>query len=255
MGRLSRDPVTLSPLGTGQVTRVKADTLDIRFGEAKDQRGRRRGSGSNADASEAKANAEAEAEESKWYRAPVEGIEVNDTVDMWWTAVKDSSRSIDARLEEFIEQLQHCSAERIVVVGHSLFFRRLLRDFQCRDDPAAPICADEELSFDIGHYKLPNCGVVALTMDFDREPRQCITDAHLMFGTTMQYTSLEDHDSFIGSAASAAGAVGSGLTSAAHATGAGLTSAAHATGAGLVSAAEGGKRLYAEILGWGGRKR
>eukprot|EP00913_Durusdinium_trenchii_P019746 g18562.t1 len=99
-------------------------------------------------------------------------FDLEEVKDTWWPpGQSESTKQLQARLEEFMYQLLFASQQSIVVFGHSLFFQQLMRRFF--SDSYRP----NELAQRLSTGKLPNCGVVRL--DLDR------LWAELVLGTTL----------------------------------------------------------------------
>jgi hypothetical protein len=124
---------------------------------------------------------------------------VKDAACVWWTKVKDSKADVQHRAEELLLTLKYCEAESIIVTGHSLFFRNLMRTYMCPDYQAA----EPEHCAAITTKKLPNCGVAKCVLDFSAvggasdkggEPTATIRNVLLMFGTRIPTAHGKDKD-------------------------------------------------------------
>ena len=72
-----------------------------------------------------------------------------------------------------------------VLVGHSHYFRELLKHFAApgctlADAAGAPLPTDE-----MGAKKLSNAGVAKCVLDFDRHPDAPVTSVQLLFATQL----------------------------------------------------------------------
>eukprot|EP00928_Gymnodinium_smaydae_P056326 TRINITY_DN39722_c0_g1_i1.p1 TRINITY_DN39722_c0_g1~~TRINITY_DN39722_c0_g1_i1.p1 ORF type:complete len:479 (-),score=62.91 TRINITY_DN39722_c0_g1_i1:422-1858(-) len=108
-------------------------------------------------------------------------INTNNTEDEWWSDIKEDEQDAQERVSELLVQLKLCSESSIVVVGHSDFFRFLCSHFlssTCRK-------LYPETSHAFGLYRMMNCGVAALCVDFSLPIEACITDIFPMFETPL----------------------------------------------------------------------
>ena len=114
-------------------------------------------------------------------------VDLHDAADAateWWTPPleSDSGKSFDYRLEGFMSQIHLRPETVIIVVGHSYFFRALCDRF------THPECLQQKVAkgitlADLGDSKISNCGVVALSMDFNNIHMKPIVGGELLFGT------------------------------------------------------------------------
>jgi len=92
-------------------------------------------------------------------------FDVQDVQDRWWfEGAAESELQLCKRLEEFVAQLLYSPHRSIIVVGHSHFFRALMRGFLCDDFKQR--CSDT--AHDLTDNKLQNCGVVRFELDTSR---------------------------------------------------------------------------------------
>jgi broad specificity phosphatase PhoE len=113
----------------------------------------------------------------------------NDAVDEWWTPIsaKDHKEDVSARFRELWSFLRYgCSDEVIVLVGHSSFFLRLMRDHMCPDFKTNnPEWADA-----LATRKLDNGAGLRLSVEWSPHagPMQHpqITNARLIFDTQLK---------------------------------------------------------------------
>ena len=79
-----------------------------------------------------------------------------------------------------MQQIQYSAAASIVLVGHSHFFRELLRaNLSAGVAKSAP-----ELAKELASKKLSNCGVACLELDFETGGPP-IVDVQLLAGTRL----------------------------------------------------------------------
>ena len=121
-------------------------------------------------------------------------IDVNDCESAWWTeAGSDSKRSLKSRFEELWATLRWFDINSAVLVGHSLFFREMMRLFIGKGFATR----QPELVADLKTHKMNNAAVlhvrVTFPTDFAAHMRPEITSAKLLFGSTLHYSS-SDHD-------------------------------------------------------------
>ena len=120
-------------------------------------------------------------------------VDHGDATDIWWNDIKEFQTDVRNRMDEVLTMLKFdlcgyggASPANAVLVGHSLFFRNLVgknlsKEFEDSRPEFAKLLKKE---------KLPNCGVIALKMDFHKPVDQCIVDAQLLFDTRMGDTYL-----------------------------------------------------------------
>ena len=102
----------------------------------------------------------------------------------WWSAGPEAATGaagVQQRLGDLLDQIKYSPAETVVLVGHSHFFRELLR---AQLDPSF---AEREptLTAQLKSRKLSNCGVARLELDFEAAPSTPIVDVRLVAGTTL----------------------------------------------------------------------
>lgn len=100
----------------------------------------------------------------------------------WWSLLPESGEEVGARLAELLRQIRYCDEERIVLVGHSHFFREMFR--QLLDERFA--ASHAELVGPLRRMRLSNCGVAALDLCFDADDdtaKGVITDVRLILDT------------------------------------------------------------------------
>jgi broad specificity phosphatase PhoE len=100
--------------------------------------------------------------------------------EKWWMDSKEGHDSLDKRMEEMISQIRYIPQEHIVLVGHSHFFREMFKDslhpsFQN---------TNATLFDDLQNVVIQNCGVAALSIEFDSDPKY-IRHVELLFGSQM----------------------------------------------------------------------
>lgn len=125
----------------------------------------------------------AAADLDKYLAVPLNSAEAE---HRWWNDSRESTSAVKERLTEFLAQLHFSHEERIIVVGHSHFFRALLQQgLNCsakllsREGIIAPSRA-ELLS-----KKLKNCGVMSIELDFSKGADRPIAEVELLFGTEL----------------------------------------------------------------------
>ena len=117
-------------------------------------------------------------------------VDVNDTAGVeWWTAADDvdTDGDVGLRVADLLSTLQFAPGNSAVLVGHSLLFRDLMRRltltsstaFGAVPPAAASLCAQ------LCEAKLCNAGCCALRLSWGRGGAVRITDARLLFGSTL----------------------------------------------------------------------
>lgn len=104
---------------------------------------------------------------SAW-EAGVSGVDPYDAESEWWIATKESRSSVVSRMEDFINTIHYRPETNIIVVGHSLFFRQLFQYLPCQLDTTDPAYeAKQTLLEQLRLFKIENCGIVGLDLDFE----------------------------------------------------------------------------------------
>ena len=129
-------------------------------------------------------------------------LDPNDALNRWWTAAAsaDSHQCVLDRQHDMLRKLMFADEQTIVVVGHSLFFRKLFETFI----PATAASAkatdksknrrDDAALKEFGDFKMENAAVVQCAMDFTGGLESCITDAKLLFGTKLMNKGHVDNE-------------------------------------------------------------
>jgi hypothetical protein len=96
-------------------------------------------------------------------------INVNDALFPWWTTLSsfDGKQDAVARELKFLNYVQHSGDKFPIFVGHSLFFRH----FYSRRVSVKSLSAKgrPNLAQELKKYKLSNCTVLALTIEFGED--------------------------------------------------------------------------------------
>ena len=99
----------------------------------------------------------------------------------WWSAVPEGAHGVagvQQRLGDLMDQLRYAPAESIVLVGHSHFFRELLKS-QLHES------VEPGLASQLRKNKLSNCGVARLELDFDTGGATPVVGCTLLAGTEL----------------------------------------------------------------------
>lgn len=108
-------------------------------------------------------------------------FDTEEVQDQWWfDASAESSKILQARMDDFMSQLLYSPHRTMVVVGHSYFFRAILKQYLSEEFKSK----SPQFAADIGSKKLSNCGVVRVDMD-PRLVGAPIVDVQLVLGTTL----------------------------------------------------------------------
>jgi broad specificity phosphatase PhoE len=108
-------------------------------------------------------------------------IDVGQLGEPWWTRLHsvDTDTELGDRMHDLLCRVRYGSAECAILVGHSLFFRELLRRYLCdRFRSAVPVFARQLMS-----DKLCNAGCLRLSLDWSSQ--RCIADVALVFGSKL----------------------------------------------------------------------
>ena len=107
-------------------------------------------------------------------------LDLSQVMEQWWADAKESHEMVAERVTELLAQVRFCEARSIVLVGHSHYFRELLRN-SCAAD--CTIGGSAEPPAALLKKKLSNGGVARLEMDFERD--RPVTGVELLFGTRL----------------------------------------------------------------------
>lgn len=98
----------------------------------------------------------------------------------WWSEGAESDESLGERMQELLLQMQYSTAESIVLVGHSHFFRGF---FQRYLHPSVHH-RSPEMATELQSSSVPNCAVLHCQLDFGCSPFvvTSVTQIHLAAG-------------------------------------------------------------------------
>lgn len=103
--------------------------------------------------------------------------------DKWWCeASSESPAQLQARLQEFMLQLIYSPHRTVVVVGHSLFFRSVFRQYLSSEFRTKR----PQLAHCISNLKMMNCGVTRLELEPANGLDGPIVNAELILGTRLE---------------------------------------------------------------------
>jgi broad specificity phosphatase PhoE len=118
-----------------------------------------------------------DADIDRYLAIPLDSTEAD---NRWWNDSRESQSAVKERLQEFIGQMRFCREERIIVVGHSHFFRALIKQ-----GLSSSAIIEGATRHDVQNKKLMNCGIAAITLDFRKGADQPITEVELMLGSEL----------------------------------------------------------------------
>jgi broad specificity phosphatase PhoE len=93
-------------------------------------------------------------------------LKIEQVMNKWWLGSKESDDAVRDRIEDMLHQLQFTSAQSIVLVGHSHFFRELLRQFRTEGCSYALNDGSKGDPAELKSKKLSNAGIAKLDIDF-----------------------------------------------------------------------------------------
>jgi broad specificity phosphatase PhoE len=108
-------------------------------------------------------------------------LDTTEADNRWWNDSRESASAVQERLAEFLRQMLYLREERIIVVGHSHFFRALIQ--QGLSLSANVVGVNRA---DLFLKKLMNCGVLAATLDFRKGADRPIAEVELLFDTVLE---------------------------------------------------------------------
>ncbi|KAJ8608901.1 hypothetical protein CTAYLR_005314 [Chrysophaeum taylorii] len=100
-------------------------------------------------------------------------VDTADTLDEWWSPGAEDAGQIRQRARDFLTFVKLLDAATCVVVTHSNFLRHLFRA-HCSGD------------HDLSRFKVANCAVLAVILDFARQKGSEIADAKFLFGSGLE---------------------------------------------------------------------
>jgi len=117
-------------------------------------------------------------------------IHPGDSNSEWWTYIKDTKRSTRGRFHDFWQCIRFCEADKIIITGHSNFFKKLLKNH------AQNAACDNAKLREIlvaGKHKLNNASVLACDVRFlpGRQPQ--IVNTSLCFQSGLYAKRQEQH--------------------------------------------------------------
>jgi len=113
-------------------------------------------------------------------------VDPNNARDEWWMDLKDTHRDIQHRIADLLVQFKLTPKRNHILVGHSLLFRELCRNFSCPSLKNGATKFKQQLREKV----MAPCAVMAIHVDFTQPIHSCVDDAMLMFGTGFK----GDHD-------------------------------------------------------------
>lgn len=109
-------------------------------------------------------------------------IDAAESHNRWWNDSSESMDKVRGRIQQFLQQLRYMKEERIAVIGHSLFFRSLLKYHM---HESASVVGNTPNLEEITSKKLMNCGVAGITLDFARHVQNPIIAVELLLDTKL----------------------------------------------------------------------
>ena len=116
-------------------------------------------------------------------------IDATNASHEWWNSVKESESMTQSRMREILVQTKYSAHEQVVLVAHSLLFRKLCKSFLSAEFRGQ----HPEFAERLGKFKMPNAGVMGLRVDFNKDIQACVDDVYLMFGTRVGDHGCEEH--------------------------------------------------------------
>lgn len=111
-------------------------------------------------------------------------IHVGNTNHEWWTELAESSLLLQTRVRELLTQLKLGPDKNIILVSHSLLIKHLVVNYLEPRFKAQYMAQSPNLAT----HKIPNCGVVAMRVNFNEPVEGCIDRVEMMFGTDDKMT-------------------------------------------------------------------
>lgn len=105
-------------------------------------------------------------------------LDLKEVQEPWWATSGESKDQVALRSDEFMKQLLNSPHKRIIVVGHSHFFRELFKNHQNESFKEAK----PELAATISQEVIQNCGVVKVLLDTSAVEAP-IVDMEFVFGS------------------------------------------------------------------------
>ena len=101
-----------------------------------------------------------------------------------------------------LTRIMFAGPSAVIVVGHSLYFRKLFEKFIDHKKAAARavgkrgsgVANGKEFLHQLGQYKMANCAVVKCDLDFTGGLDGCIVGARMMFGTKLMLKGETDNE-------------------------------------------------------------
>jgi broad specificity phosphatase PhoE len=108
-------------------------------------------------------------------------IDAGDASSPWWTPQehKESEAEVRQRVQDLLARIRFLDGRSAIVAGHSLLFKSLAS--WCQSPALRESRA--EMAADMKRFKMQNCGVMELELDFRRPSSECIVGARMCFGT------------------------------------------------------------------------
>eukprot|EP00929_Paragymnodinium_shiwhaense_P033939 TRINITY_DN18539_c0_g1_i4.p1 TRINITY_DN18539_c0_g1~~TRINITY_DN18539_c0_g1_i4.p1 ORF type:complete len:322 (-),score=57.65 TRINITY_DN18539_c0_g1_i4:485-1450(-) len=123
-------------------------------------------------------------------------LEVSEVQERWWNESAENDNDFQERLLRFMARLWESGEQRVIVVGHSLFFQAAMGFFtrstamvvQGLGRPLSPRSASRAqkaalITNQLQKEKMPHCSVVGLQIEWRDVKSPCVLDASFLFDT------------------------------------------------------------------------
>jgi len=112
-------------------------------------------------------------------------LELTHVQNKWWLGSKESEAHVADRIGELLAQVRFCPETSLVLVGHSHYFREMVRHFCAEGCVALDAVGTPIAASDLAAKKLSNAGLARCELDWAASEDKPICELRLLFGTEL----------------------------------------------------------------------
>ena len=112
-------------------------------------------------------------------------LELTHVQNRWWLGSKEGEAHVADRIQELLAQLRFGSASSVVLVGHSHYFREMVRHFRSEACVALDASGGTIDPAHLDARKLSNAGIARCDFDWDGDEAKPLRQLRLLLGTEL----------------------------------------------------------------------
>jgi len=112
-------------------------------------------------------------------------LDLSAVENKWWLGSKESEVHVSERIAELLAQLRFAPQSTIVLVGHSHYFREMLRHFRSPNCKASDATGAPIDGGDLDAKKLSNAGIARCEFDWGANEAKPVTEVQLLFNSEL----------------------------------------------------------------------